>query len=552
MNYMHLPVATTAPLTATCSVCFEDASDYLICFGTHTHICTDCYERHLEIELDAALSNQRPTPPVEQRPHSGLHIRCFNAECENQTMCLVALPHTVARYVRDPQIFERYMAVLRTLARREDQTSVNLQDISHVTAVPRLLAKHHWFNTTPPGCEFSGLEVCLPRLSWTDGKSLVEEAEDETLFEEEEEETKQQETKQQETKHQEDEETTNEDNNHHHRCSVRSCSRKIRTWKWWMHHCRSCGRAVCQSCASSTVYDGLDVESSSHGKRRQKRVCCECLETFICRLGEGGNSVAWSEKHLLRWETKFLIPHALRHVNKIHEKVLSRLKSREHRVQKHVTKMTLLRQRLAAETRTAVRTSSSDQEDRTIRARLEDELEMSRGCLASVLQQSTEDNDRDVELFQIQARSRPRSNRSRPPSLIVRKSLLRDARIDAKQVEQWTLHTNSLVERWEEFRNRILKQANLVVENARRTFDFTLLAQARREANAKVQQIADDEEMVRSTFEGGRACPRCEWWVHRTEGCDHITCQCGHNFCYQCGMESKRSTCCFPLSHARA
>ena len=488
MNYDHLPIARTVPVTATCSVCFEDTADYLTCFGNQqpNHVCVECYTSHLESELDASLANRRPTPPLEQRPHSGIQIRCINAECEDQTRCTLIHPHTVAGFVRDPNLFERYLAVLRTLARRENETSIDLSDISQVQEVPR--PAHLWFN--PAGCVFSGLDVCLPRLGpWQDARRTPEE-----------------ETKN-ETKHEARiHDYGNDGNDDRRRCSVLACSRKIHTWKWWAHHCRSCGRAVCGSCASSSVYDSLDVEQSK--KRRPKRVCLECIETFLCRLGDVNvdNSevaaAAWAERHLLRWETKFLIPHALCHVDKLHWEVLSRLKSREHRVRKIGSRLKSLRQRLVKETRTAVRTSSSEQEDRSIRARLEDELEMARGCLASVLAQSTEDSNRDVESFQISARSRPRSGRPRPPSLVVRRSLHRDARVDCSQVERWTTLSTSLVERWGAFRRQVEEQANLVVAGARRTtFDLSLLAKARREATARIQQIQEDERMVRATFE---------------------------------------------------
>lgn len=42
---------------------------------------------------------------------------------------------------------------------------------------------------------------------------------------------------------------------------------------------------------------------------------------------------------------------------------------------------------------------------------------------------------------------------------------------------------------------------------------------------------------------GGRACLKCNNFVIRTVGCDHMTCICRHNFCYQCGADSSRSVC---------
>jgi len=32
-----------------------------------------------------------------------------------------------------------------------------------------------------------------------------------------------------------------------------------------------------------------------------------------------------------------------------------------------------------------------------------------------------------------------------------------------------------------------------------------------------------------------KQCPACKKWIERYEGCDHMTCQCGHEFCFQCG-----------------
>eukprot|EP00696_Hemimastix_kukwesjijk_P000210 gnl/Hemi2/10295_TR3550_c0_g1_i1.p1 gnl/Hemi2/10295_TR3550_c0_g1~~gnl/Hemi2/10295_TR3550_c0_g1_i1.p1 ORF type:complete len:453 (-),score=-22.62 gnl/Hemi2/10295_TR3550_c0_g1_i1:133-1491(-) len=32
-----------------------------------------------------------------------------------------------------------------------------------------------------------------------------------------------------------------------------------------------------------------------------------------------------------------------------------------------------------------------------------------------------------------------------------------------------------------------------------------------------------------------KACPSCRHWVEKTEGCNHMTCNCGYEFCYNCG-----------------
>ena len=32
-----------------------------------------------------------------------------------------------------------------------------------------------------------------------------------------------------------------------------------------------------------------------------------------------------------------------------------------------------------------------------------------------------------------------------------------------------------------------------------------------------------------------KKCPKCEVWIMKNEGCNHITCRCGAEFCYVCG-----------------
>ncbi|XP_057489847.1 uncharacterized protein LOC130775822 [Actinidia eriantha] len=38
-----------------------------------------------------------------------------------------------------------------------------------------------------------------------------------------------------------------------------------------------------------------------------------------------------------------------------------------------------------------------------------------------------------------------------------------------------------------------------------------------------------------------RKCPNCNFYVEKTEGCLHVTCRCGHEFCYRCGAKWDRS-----------
>ncbi|GLU14141.1 hypothetical protein SLE2022_307290 [Rubroshorea leprosula] len=44
-----------------------------------------------------------------------------------------------------------------------------------------------------------------------------------------------------------------------------------------------------------------------------------------------------------------------------------------------------------------------------------------------------------------------------------------------------------------------------------------------------VRELAKEEKWGR--------CPHCKYYVERTEGCPHITCRCGFQFCYGCGTE---------------
>ncbi len=35
--------------------------------------------------------------------------------------------------------------------------------------------------------------------------------------------------------------------------------------------------------------------------------------------------------------------------------------------------------------------------------------------------------------------------------------------------------------------------------------------------------------------EGWKPCPTCKEMIEKEDGCDHMQCECGHEFCYQCG-----------------
>eukprot|EP00026_Physarum_polycephalum_P008079 Phypoly_transcript_08157.p1 GENE.Phypoly_transcript_08157~~Phypoly_transcript_08157.p1 ORF type:complete len:466 (+),score=115.76 Phypoly_transcript_08157:163-1398(+) len=45
------------------------------------------------------------------------------------------------------------------------------------------------------------------------------------------------------------------------------------------------------------------------------------------------------------------------------------------------------------------------------------------------------------------------------------------------------------------------------------------------------------DDLFRDFVQGHKfkQCPQCMHWVEKTEGCDHMTCICAHEFCYRCG-----------------
>lgn len=54
--------------------------------------------------------------------------------------------------------------------------------------------------------------------------------------------------------------------------------------------------------------------------------------------------------------------------------------------------------------------------------------------------------------------------------------------------------------------------------------------------NTPCDQARDEatEKFIRETT---KTCPSCEHGVHKTEGCNHMQCRCGVDFCYQCGEQ---------------
>ena len=49
------------------------------------------------------------------------------------------------------------------------------------------------------------------------------------------------------------------------------------------------------------------------------------------------------------------------------------------------------------------------------------------------------------------------------------------------------------------------------------------------------------EEWARQV--GAKRCTQCRYWVQKNEGCDHMTCRCGYEFCYICGGRYQHCDC---------
>ena len=57
-----------------------------------------------------------------------------------------------------------------------------------------------------------------------------------------------------------------------------------------------------------------------------------------------------------------------------------------------------------------------------------------------------------------------------------------------------------------------------------------------------VLEIDEDVERWRKSV-GARRCTQCKFIVVKNEGCDHMTCRCGYEFCYVCGGKYQRCKC---------
>ena len=53
----------------------------------------------------------------------------------------------------------------------------------------------------------------------------------------------------------------------------------------------------------------------------------------------------------------------------------------------------------------------------------------------------------------------------------------------------------------------------------------------------------DKELIILAQEKNWKSCPFCKAMVERTEGCDHMKCRCGKEFCYKCGGVYKACEC---------
>ncbi|XP_047340177.1 E3 ubiquitin-protein ligase RSL1-like [Impatiens glandulifera] len=66
----------------------------------------------------------------------------------------------------------------------------------------------------------------------------------------------------------------------------------------------------------------------------------------------------------------------------------------------------------------------------------------------------------------------------------------------------------------------------------------------------RINPVAEDVQLkILAGFKNWRQCTKCNNMIELVDGCYHITCRCGYEFCYTCGAEwrDKRPTCACPL-----
>ena len=49
-------------------------------------------------------------------------------------------------------------------------------------------------------------------------------------------------------------------------------------------------------------------------------------------------------------------------------------------------------------------------------------------------------------------------------------------------------------------------------------------------------------ELIKNVIKA-KQCSGCKIWVEKNEGCMHMTCTCGYEFCYNCGKKYPNCGC---------
>jgi len=47
--------------------------------------------------------------------------------------------------------------------------------------------------------------------------------------------------------------------------------------------------------------------------------------------------------------------------------------------------------------------------------------------------------------------------------------------------------------------------------------------------------MLEEEFQKLAKLQGWKPCPKCKAMVEKTQGCNHMECICGVNWCYRCG-----------------
>jgi len=69
--------------------------------------------------------------------------------------------------------------------------------------------------------------------------------------------------------------------------------------------------------------------------------------------------------------------------------------------------------------------------------------------------------------------------------------------------------------------------------NCRVLFHKTMTCKEYQITNSKDENDVKFEKFVKS--KKFKQCPKCQFWVEKNQGCDHMTCRCKYEFCYKCG-----------------